>query len=115
MRFFACKSIMYILCSTANYVKVSKTIGILPLKYLNMHTVAILCAILHKHKYDYKIKKGLCESEQWKYLNLKLALTLYEFEVKSLLSVRFLHCFLSCKHDSLQILNPMLLSFLLLQ
>ena len=83
---------MYILSGIANYVKVSKKIGILPLKYLNMHTVAILCAILHINKYSSKTKKELCESEQWKYLNLKSALTLYEFEVKSLHSVRFLHC-----------------------
>ena len=64
-----------------------------------MHTVAILCAILHAHKYGYKIKKELCESEQWKYLNLKSALTLYEFEVKSLHSVRFPHWILCYMHD----------------
>ena len=99
MRFFVCKFIVYFLCSTTNYVKVSKKIGILPLKYLNMHIVAILCAILHVHKYGYKIKKELCESEQWKYLNSKSVLTLYKFEVKSLLSVRFLHCFPSYIDD----------------
>ena len=92
MQFFLYESIMHLWRGIANYVKVSKRIGILPLEYLNMHTIAILCAILHVNKYSSKIKKELCESEQWKYLNSKLALTLYEFEVKSLHSVRFLHC-----------------------
>ena len=63
--------------------------------------LAILCAILHVHKYGYKIKKELCESEQWKYLNSKSALALYEFEMKSLHSVRFLDCFLSHMRDFL--------------
>ena len=90
---------MHLWRGIANYVKVSKKIGILPLKYLNMHTVAILCAILHVNKYSSKTKKELCESEQWKYLNLKSALTLYEFEVKSLHSVQFLHWFLCYMHD----------------
>ena len=98
MQFFVCKFIVYILCSTANYVKVSKKIGILPLKYLNMHTVAILCAILYVTMYIYKIKKELWESEQWKYLNSKLTFTLYNFEVRSLHSVRFLHYFPSHLH-----------------
>ena len=77
----------------------SNKICILPLRYLDMHAVAILCTILYVLKYIYKIKKELCESEQWKYLNLKSALTLYEFEVKSLHSVRFLHWFLCYMHD----------------
>ena len=68
------------------------------LRYLNVHTVAVLCTILYVSKNIYKIKKELCESEQWKYLNSKSALTLYEFEAKSLHSVRFLHCFPSHMH-----------------
>ena len=92
MRFFLRKSIEYLWCDIANYVKMSNKTCILPLRYLNVHTVAILCTILYVVKYIYKIKKELCESEQWKYLNLKSALTLYEFEVKSLHSVRVLRC-----------------------
>ena len=97
-QFFVCKSIMYVLSGIANYVKMSNKTCILPLRYLNLHTVAILCTILYVVKYIYKIKKELCESEQWKYLNLKSALTLYKFEVKSLHSVRSLHCFPSHMH-----------------
>ena len=77
----------------------SKKKCILRLKYLNVHTVAFLCTILYTIKNIYKIKKELCESEQWKYLNLKSALTLYEFQVKSLHSVRLLHWFPSYIHD----------------
>ena len=89
---------MHLWRGIANYVKMSMKTCILALRYLDVHTVAILCAILYVIMYIYKIKKELCESEQWKYLNLKSALTLYEFEVKSLHSVRFLHCFPSHMH-----------------
>ena len=77
----------------------SKKTCILRLRYLNVHTVTILCTILYTIKNTYKIKKELCESEQWKYLNSKSVLTLYKFEVKSLHSVRFLHCFPSYIDD----------------
>ena len=83
---------MHLWRGIANYVKMSMKTCILALRYLDVHTVAMLCAILYVIMYIYKIKKELCESEQWKYLNSKLALTLYEFEVKSLHSVWFLHC-----------------------
>ena len=99
MQFFVRKSIEYLWCDIANYVKMSNKTCILPLKYLNVHTVAILCSMLYVMKYIYKIKKELCESEQWKHLNSKSALTLYKFEVKSLQFVRFLHRFPSCIHD----------------
>ena len=93
MQFFLYESIMHLWRGIANYVKMSMKTCILALRYLDVHTVAILCAILYVIMYIYKIKKELCESEQWKYLNLKPTLTLYEFEVKSLHSLRFLHCF----------------------
>ena len=85
----------------ANYVKMSMKTCIQALRYLNVHTVAILCVILYVIMYIYKIKKELWKSEQWKYLNSKLALTLYYFEVISLHSVRFLHCFLNHMHNFL--------------
>ena len=84
---------------------------ILPLRYLGVHTVAILCAILYVLMYIYKIKKELCKSEQWKYLISKSALVLYEFEVKSLHSVRILHCFPCHIHNFLYISDLMLLFF----
>ena len=93
----------------------SKKTCILPLRYLNFHTVAFLCTVLYIAKYIYKIKKELCESEQQKYLNSKLALALYKFEVRSLQSVRFLHCFPSHLHDFIQISNIMLLFLLIVQ
>ena len=80
-----------------------------------MHTVAILCTILYVIMYIYKIKKELCKSEQWKYLNSKSVLTPYKFEVKSLHSVQFLHCFPSYIDDLVEISNLMLLLPLLLQ
>ena len=92
----------------------SKKTCISPLRYLNDHTVASLCTIVSVLKYIYKIKKELCESEQWKYLNSKSALTLCKFEVKSLHSVRFLYYFLSYSHDLLWMSNLLLLLLLLL-
>ena len=85
-----------------------------PFKYLNRHTVAILCPILYVQKYIYRMKKELCESEQRKCLNSKSALTLYKLEVKSLHPVRFLHCFPSHMHDFLQTSNLVLLSLFIL-
>ena len=105
---------MYLQCDIANYVKMSNKTCIVSLRYLNAHTVAILCTILYLVKYIYKIKKELCESEQWKYLNLKLTLTLYNFEVRSLHSLRFLHYFPNHLHYFIQISNIMLQLFLLL-
>ena len=90
---------MHLWRGIANYVKMSMKTCILALRYLDVHTVAILCTILHSIMYIYKIKKELCESEQWKYLNSKSVLTLYKFEVKSLLSVWFLYCFPSYIDD----------------
>ena len=115
MRFFVHESIMYLQCGIANYVKMRKKTCILPLRYLNMHTVALLCTILPVVKYIYKIKKELCKSEQWKYLISKSALTLYEFEVKSLHSVRILHCFPCHIHNFLYISDLMLLFFSVVQ
>ena len=92
---------MDVLSGIANYAKMSNKTCILPLRYLGVHTVAILCTILYVLMYIYKIKKELCKSEQWKYLNSKSVLTLYKLEVKSLHSVRFLHCFLSHMHNFL--------------
>ena len=86
---------------------------ILSLRYLNMHTVAFLCTILYMGKDIYKTKKELCKSEQWKYLISKLALVLYEFEVKSLHSVRILHCFPCHIHNFLYISDLMPLLFLI--
>ena len=114
MQFFLHESIMYLQCDIENYVKMINKTCILPLRYLNMHTVALLCAILYIIRYIYKIKKELCKSEQWKYLISKSALVLYEFEVKSLHSIRFLHWFLCYIHDLIQISNIMLLPSLLL-
>ena len=90
---------MHLWRGIANYVKMSMKTCILALRYLDVHTVAILCTILYELMYIYKIKKELCKSEQWKYLNSKSVLTLYKFEVKSLHSVRFLHCFPSYIDD----------------
>ena len=90
---------MDVLSGIANYAKMSNKTCILPLRYLGVHTAAILCTILYVLMYIYKIKNELCKSEQWKYLNLKSVLTLYKFEVKSLHSVRFLHCFPSYIDD----------------
>ena len=96
-------------------MKISKKTCILHLRYLDMHTVALLCTILYTFKNIYKIKKELCKSGQWKYLNSKSVLTLYKFEVKSLHSVRFLYCFPSYIDDFVWISNLMLLMLLLLQ
>ena len=77
-----------------------------------MHTVAFLSSILYMGKDIYKTKKELCKSEQWKYLISKSALVLYEFEVKSLHSVRILHCCPCHIHNFLYISNIILLFFL---
>ena len=114
MRFFLHKSIIHLYRDNANYAKMNKKTCILTLRYLNMHTVAFLCTILYMGKDIYKTKKELRKSEQWKYLNSKSVLTLYEFELKSLCSVRFLHCFLSHMHTFLQISNLMLRLYSLL-
>ena len=106
---------MYLQYDIVNYVKMRKKTCILPLTYLNMHTVAFVCAILYVVKYIYKIKKELCKSEQWKYLISKSALVLYEFEVKSLHSVRILHCFPCHIHNFLYISNPMPLFLFIVQ
>ena len=98
MQFFLHKSITHLWCDIANDVKMNMKTCILALRYLNVHTVANLCSILYVTMYIYKIKKELWESEQWKYLNSKLTLTLYNCEVKSLYSVRFLHYFPSHLH-----------------
>ena len=86
---------------------------ILLIRYLNGYTVAVLCTISYMFKYIYKTKKELCKSEQWKYLISKLALVLYEFEVKSLHSVRILHCFPCHIHNFLYISDLMPLLFLI--
>ena len=98
---------MHIQCDIANYVKMSKKTCILLIRYLNGHAVAILCTISYMSKYIYKTKKELCKSEQCKYLNSKLVLTLCKFDVNSLHSVRILQCFPCCMHDFLQISNIM--------
>ena len=92
---------MHLKSGITTYVKMSKKTCISPFRYLNDHTVANLCIIPNSFKYIYKIKKELCESKQWKYLNSKSALTLCKFEVKSLQSVRFLLYFLSYAHNFL--------------
>ena len=106
---------MYLQRDIANYVKMSNKTCILPLRYFNEHTVAILCTILYVLRYIYKTKKELCKSEQWKYLISKSALVLYEFEVKSLHSVRILHCFACHIHNFLYISDLMPLCFLIVQ
>ena len=106
---------MYLQCGIASYAKMSNKTCILPLRYLNLHTVAVLCTISYVVRYIYKIKKELCKSEQWKYLISKLALVLYEFEVKSLHSVRILHCFPCHIHNLLYISNPMPLFLFIVQ
>ena len=106
---------MHLQCDIANHVKMCMETCIPALKYLNVHTVAVLCAILYVAKYIYKIKKELCKSEQWKYLISKSALVLYEFEVKSLHSVRILHCFPCHIHNFIYILDLLLLFFSIVQ
>ena len=106
---------MHIQCDIANNVKMSKKTCILLIRYLNGHAVAILCAISYMSKYIYKTKKELCKSEQRKYLNSKLVLTLCKFDMNSLHSVRILHCFPSCVHNFLQIFNILPLFSLFVQ
>ena len=101
IQFFLHKPIIHLYRDKADYAKMNKKTCISTLRYLDMHTVALLCAMLYMVKYIYKIKKELCKSEQWKYLNSKLVLTLYKFDVNSLHSVRILQCFPSCVHDFL--------------
>ena len=53
MQFFLHESIMHLWRGIAKYVKMNMKTRILALRYLNVHTVAILCAILYVIMYIY--------------------------------------------------------------